>query len=158
MRLEYFQMVDRILTLSVEDGHVRAAATVPMESPIFEGHFPDHPIMPGVLLVECMAQTAGWILLALTRFDRMPFLAGIKDAKLRSFVRPGTTLEVDARIVHEGSGFAMTKNQVLVEGTEVCSAEITFRILPFPAPGVRDMLLEAARRVQFPMESVANGP
>jgi 3-hydroxyacyl-[acyl-carrier-protein] dehydratase len=157
MRLEYFQMVDRILALSIEDGVVRAAATVPTESPIFEGHFPDHPIMPGVLLIECMAQTAGWILLAKTRFDRMPFLAAIKDAKLRDFVLPGTELEIEGRILHEGSGFAMTKNQVLVAGTQVCSAEITFRILPFPASGVRDMLLAAAKRVEFPLEAIGHG-
>jgi 3-hydroxyacyl-[acyl-carrier-protein] dehydratase len=157
MRLEYFQMVDRILALSIEDGHIRAAATVPMESPIFEGHFPDHPIMPGVLLVETMAQTAGWILLAQTGFERMPFLAAIKDAKLRNFVQPGTQLEIDSRVLHAGSGFAMTKNEVLIEGTQVCSADITFRILPFPAPGVRDMLLAAAKRVEFPLESLGHG-
>src|ERR671931_2467259 len=103
MRLEYFQMVDRILAVSAEDGHVRAAATVPTESPVFEGHFPDHPIMPGVLLVEAMAQNSGWIILALTKFERMPFLAGIKEAKLRNFVTPGTELELDARVLHEGS-------------------------------------------------------
>jgi 3-hydroxyacyl-[acyl-carrier-protein] dehydratase len=157
MRLEYFQMVDRILALSIEDGHVRAAATVPTESPIFEGHFPDHPIMPGVLLIECMAQTAGWILLAQNRFDRMPFLCAIKDAKLRNFVEPGTRLEIDARVSHEGSGFAVTKNQVLVEGAQVCSADITFRILPFPTPGVRAMLLAAAKRVEFPLEAIGHG-
>ena len=157
MRLEYFQMVDRILALSMDEGVVRAAATVPNESPIFEGHFPDHPIMPGVLLIECMAQTAGWILLAKTRFDRMPFLAAIKDAKLRNFVQPGAQLEIEGRILHEGSGFAMTTNQVLIEGTQVCSAEITFRILPFPATGVRDMLLAAAKRVKFPLEAIGHG-
>jgi 3-hydroxyacyl-[acyl-carrier-protein] dehydratase len=157
MRLEYFEMVDRILALSIEDGHIRAGATVPMESPIFEGHFPDHPIMPGVLLIETMAQTAGWILLAKTRFERMPFLAAIKDAKLRNFVEPGTRLEIDGQVLHEGSGFAMTKNQVLIEGAQVCSAEITFRILPFPAPGVRDMLLAAAKRVEFPLEAIGHG-
>ena len=158
MRLEYFQMVDRILALSAQDGHVRAAATVPTESPVFEGHFPDHPIMPGVLLVEAMAQNSGWIILALTKFERMPFLAGIKEAKLRNFVTPGTELQLDTHILHEGSGFAMTKNQVLVKGAEVCSAELTFRILPFPSPIFRNMVLAAARRVEFPMETVAHGP
>ncbi len=59
--------------------------------------------------------------------------------------------------LHEGSGFSVTKNQVLVEGAEVCSAEITFRILPFPAPGVRDMLLAAAKRVEFPLETIDHG-
>ena len=157
MRLEYFELVDRVLAMSVANGHVRAAATVPTASTIFEGHFPDYPIMPGVLLIEAMAQTSGWIILAMTRFERMPFLVGVEKAKLRTFVTPGAQLELDATVMHEGSGFTRTKTKVLVERKEVCSAELTFRILPFPTPVVRDMLLAAARRVEFPMEALGHG-
>ena len=72
-----------------------AEATVPTASTIFEGHFPGYPLMPGVLLIEAMAQTAGWLVVAANRFERMPFLAAVKDAKLRTFVTPGQVLAVD---------------------------------------------------------------
>lgn len=158
MRLEYFELVDRILELSVADGHVRAAAAVPTKSTIFEGHFPDHPIMPGVLLIEAMAQTSGWIILARMQFERMPFIVGVEKARLRNFVKPGTNLELDARLEHEGSGYTRTKTRVFADGKEICDAELTFRILPFPTPIFHDMVLAAARRVGFPMEALAHAP
>jgi 3-hydroxymyristoyl/3-hydroxydecanoyl-(acyl carrier protein) dehydratase len=76
----------------------RSEARVPLTSTIFEGHFPGHPLMPGVLLT----QTAGWLVIAVTHFRRMPFLAAVKEAKLRTFVTPGQLLSVDAELVHEG--------------------------------------------------------
>jgi 3-hydroxyacyl-[acyl-carrier-protein] dehydratase len=156
MRLEYFELVDRIVQLSVPEGVVHATAHVPMQSPIFEGHFPDHPIMPGVLLIEAMAQTSGWIILALSKFERMPFLAGVKDAKLRNFVNPGTDLLLTAKVMHEGSGYVKTQTEVMVDNVQTCSAQLTFRVLPFPSPIFRNMVQAAARRVDFPMELAAH--
>ena len=52
--------------------------------------------MPGVLLIEAMAQSSGWLLIALTKFERMPFLAVVKEAKMRSFVSPGQLLTIEA--------------------------------------------------------------
>src|SRR6201996_6240386 len=103
MQLEYFQLVDRILDLNLDEKTIRVEAQVPTQSTIFEGHFPGHPIMPGVLLIESMAQTSGWLLLALMKFERMPFLAAVKEAKMRGFVTPGEVLTIDASLVHEGS-------------------------------------------------------
>ena len=88
MRLEYFQLIDRIVELKLSDQMIRTEARVPTASTIFEGHFPGYPLMPGVLLIEAMAQTSGWLLIAVTRFTRMPFFAAVKEAKLRSFVTP----------------------------------------------------------------------
>ena len=107
MRLEYFQMVDRISLLDPEARVVRADSTVPDQSPVFEGHFPGHPLLPGVLMIETMAQTGGWLVLATLRFARMPFLAQVKEAKFRGFVTPGQALEVEARLVQDGSGYAV---------------------------------------------------
>src|ERR671928_382386 len=112
MKLEYFQMVDRVVDVSLDDGSIRVESTVPRASPVFEGHFPGYPLVPGVLLIETMAQTAGWIILARNRFERMPFLAGVREAKLRRFVTPNERLSVVGRIVHEGSGFAVTSCEV----------------------------------------------
>src|ERR1700744_1975625 len=112
MQLEYFHLIDRIADLNVEAKQVVVEAQVPQTSTIFEGHFPGYPLMPGVLLIEAMAQTSGWLLIALNKFERMPFLAAVKEAKMRSFVNPGELLTIDASIVHEGSGYAMTAAKV----------------------------------------------
>jgi 3-hydroxyacyl-[acyl-carrier-protein] dehydratase len=156
MRLEYFQMVDRVVELSLDEGSIRVESVVPMASTVFEGHFPGHPLVPGVLLVETMAQTAGWVLLARNRFERMPFLAGVRSAKLRRFVTPGERLSVEARIAHEGSGFAVANCQISADGKPVSDAELTFRILPFPHSGVRADLEAAAARIGFPLQALSD--
>ena len=93
MRIEYFQLIDRIIDLNLNDLTIRVEANVPTESTIFEGHFPGRPLMPGVLLIESMAQASGWLLIARTRFEKMPFLAALKEVKLRTFVTPGQALD-----------------------------------------------------------------
>ena len=90
--------------------------------------------MPGVLLTEAMAQSSGWLLLAVTKFERMPFLAMVKEAKMRGFVSPGQLLTIEAKIEHEGSGFAVTSAKGRVGSELKCSAELTFRQIPFPDP------------------------
>jgi 3-hydroxyacyl-[acyl-carrier-protein] dehydratase len=139
VRLEYFLMVDRVVALDGEE--LRAEATTPNTSPVFEGHFPGHPLMPGVLLLETMAQTAGWLLLALNGFARMPFLASVKEAKFRAFVGPGAPLAITARRIHDGSGYAVATARIDSAGKRICEAELTLRTMPFPAPD-----LEAAMR------------
>ena len=89
MRIEYFQLIDRIVDLDLAEQTIRTEARVPTASTIFEGHFPGYPLMPGVLLIEAMAQTSGWLVIGVTRFTRMPFFAALKEAKLRTFVTPG---------------------------------------------------------------------
>src|SRR5262245_66654228 len=108
MRLEYFQLIDRIVDINLADRKIRTEATVPTESTIFEGHFPGFPLMPGVLLIEAMAQTSGWLVVAVNRFERMPFLAAVKDAKFRMFVTPGHNLSVNADLVDQRSGYRIT--------------------------------------------------
>src|SRR5438445_7774602 len=103
MQLEYFQLIDRILDLNIDEKTITVEAQVPRQNTIFEGHFPGYPIMPGVLLIESMAQTSGWLLIALMKFERMPFLATVKEAKMRSFVAPGAILKIDTSVVHARS-------------------------------------------------------
>jgi 3-hydroxyacyl-[acyl-carrier-protein] dehydratase len=157
MRLEYFQLIDRIIDLNLNDLTIRVEANVPTESTIFEGHFPGRPLMPGVLLIESMAQASGWLIIARMKFDKMPFLAAVKEAKLRTFVTPGQSLIVSAKIAHEGSGFAMTQASVAVEGKTVCNADLTFRIVDFPKGEFLDNMLAVAKRISFPLETVPHG-
>src|SRR5580698_4081612 len=125
MHLEYFKLIDRIVDLDVAERTITVEAQVPKENTIFEGHFPGHPIMPGVLLIETMAQASGWLLIAMTKFQRMPFLAAVKEAKMRSFVSPGDLLTIDVSLVHEGSGYAITQAKVRVNDELRCNATIT---------------------------------
>ena len=89
MRLEYFQMVDRIAELDLDARSIAVDCTLPEESPIFEGHFPGYPIMPGVLMIETIAQAGGWLVMAGLRFRQMAFLAKVSEAKMRSFLDSG---------------------------------------------------------------------
>ena len=154
MQLEYFQLIDRILDLNMVEKTIAVEAQVPQQSTVFEGHFPGYPIMPGVLLIESMAQTSGWLLLALMNFERMPFLAAVKEAKMRGFVTPGELLTVEAGIVHEGSGYAITEAKVKVAGKLRSNATITFSHVPFPNPDLRGHMDAVARRIGFPLQAV----
>ncbi len=157
MRLEYFQLIDRIVDINLADRTISSEATVPTTSTIFEGHFPGYPLMPGVLLIESMAQTSGWLVVALNDYKRMPFLAAVREAKLRTFVIPGQKLSIFARLVHEGSGYAMTEAKITCADKSICDAAITFRVLDFPNSDMREHMRDTAARIGFNVEAPTNG-
>ena len=152
MDLDYFKLIDRIVDLNLGERTIVVEAQVPQKHTIFEGHFPGFPIMPGVLLTEAMAQSSGWLLLGVLKFTRMPFLAIVKEAKMRGFVSPGQLLTIEAKVEHEGSGFAVTKAKGRVGKELKCSAEITFGLAPFPDPAFRVHMDAMANKVGFPLQ------
>ena len=162
MRFEYFQMIDRIVALDTAERTVRSVCNVPPESTIFEGHFPGYALMPGVLQIECMAQTCGWLVIATNRFAAMPFLIAIKEAKFRSPVLPGEELEFEGKIVHEGSGFTVGKAAGRRKGRAICEAQITYRVMPFPNAELRRAMVQWAESIQLPVkdfpEEASKGP
>ena len=157
MNLEFFQLIDRITDLNIGAKTIAVEAQVPEKNTIFEGHFPGYPLMPGVLLIETMAQTSGWLLTALLKFERMSFLGAVKEAKMRAFVTPGELLKIEASIVHEGSGFAVTSAKISVGGELKCNATLTFRHVPFPNPDLRGYMDVVAKRIGFPQELIPHG-
>jgi 3-hydroxyacyl-[acyl-carrier-protein] dehydratase len=157
MRLEYFQLIDRIVDLNLVDRTISSEATVPTTSTIFEGHFPGYPLMPGVLLIESMAQTSGWLMVALNHFKRMPFLAAVKEAKLRTFVLPGQKLAITVRLDHDGSGYAMTEAKVKCDGKLICDALLTLRVLDFPNSEMEEEMRKNAARIGLNVEAPADG-
>ena len=141
MLLEYFQMIDRVEAVDFEAKTLTARSIVPSKSPVFEGHFPGMPLVPGVLLIETMAQASGFLVLAATDFAAMPFLMSVDGAKMRTFVEPDAVLDIEAFLEHEGSGYAVTKAKISCVGKKVCDAQLKLRTMPFSevplAPVVR---------------------
>ncbi|MFK7901257.1 MAG: 3-hydroxyacyl-ACP dehydratase FabZ family protein [Nitratireductor sp.] len=140
MKLEYFQMIDKITQVDLDEKFMTSTSTVPDESTVFEGHFPGHPLVPGVLMIETMAQCSGILIMHTIDFTRIPLLAGVKEGKLRNFVGPQTNLEIKAEIEHEGSGFAVTKAEIRSEGKRIANAQLTFTIMDFPSPDLQTLI------------------
>src|SRR5213596_4393708 len=156
MNLDYFTLIDRIVDLNLGERTIVVEAQVPEKHTIFEEHFPGFPIMPGVLLTEAMAQSSGWLLLGVLKFERMPFLAIVKEAKMRGFVSPGQLLTIEAKLEHEGSGFAVAKAKGRVGKDLKCSAEITFGLIPFPDPAFRVHIDAKANEIGFPLQAITH--
>jgi 3-hydroxyacyl-[acyl-carrier-protein] dehydratase len=157
MRLEYFQLIDRVIEVDLVGRKISTEAIIPTESTVFEGHFPGNPLMPGVLLLETMAQTSGWLLVAMNRFKRATFLAAVKEAKFRTFARPGERLIVDAKIGHEGSGYAITECKIIRDGKKICDSTLTMSVLDFPNEQMRQQMLQFAERIGLNIEARADG-
>jgi 3-hydroxyacyl-[acyl-carrier-protein] dehydratase len=142
-------MLDRVERLDRDGALIVAHAKVPETSPVFEGHFPGHALMPGVLLLETMAQASGYLLLALNGFSRMPFFANARQVNFRSFVLPGNELVIEARRIHDGSGYAVTRSEIFRGDARVCDAQLTLREVPFPSPALQTHVRNEGQRLGF---------
>ncbi len=147
MQLEYFQMIDRIEALDLDAATLVASSTVPVSSTVFEGHFPGMPLVPGVLLIETMAQASGFLILAKTGFAAMPFLMSVDGAKMRDFVKPETALEISATLEHEGSGYAVTRAKITSGGKKVADSQPKFRPVAFDQVPLADIVRSRAEDV-----------
>ena len=77
MRLEYFELLDTVEEIDLDGGTIRVSSTLPEESPVFEGHFPAFPILPGVFMLEIMNHAAGFLLYKRYQQKRFVFLGGV---------------------------------------------------------------------------------
>lgn len=134
MRLEYFELMDRVEAADPDGGTIRITSTLPERSPIFDGHFPAFPILPGVMMLEIMNQTAGFLLYMRYGQERFVFLGGVKRAKFRRMVRPGAAIEVRGKITYDGSGFHIAETSLHLNGEVAADAEIVLIVQDFPNP------------------------
>ncbi|MCF1435369.1 beta-hydroxyacyl-ACP dehydratase [Agrobacterium vitis] len=147
MLLEYFQMIDKVETVDLSALTLKAQSVVPENSPVFEGHFPGMPLVPGVLLIETMAQASGLLVLAVTKFASMPFLMSVDGAKMRSFVEPNAVLDIEAHLEHEGSGFAVTKAKITSAGKKVADCQLKLRTMSFDEVPLGDIVRTRAEQI-----------
>lgn len=125
-----FLLVDRVVDMDLEGDsqRIRAYKNVTINEPFFNGHFPQHPIMPGVLIIEAMAQAAG--ILGFKMMDVKPadgtlyYFVGSDKLRFRQPVLPGDQLMLDAKFLSAKRGIWKFECQATVDGKPVCSAEI----------------------------------
>lgn len=121
-------LIDRVEEL-IEGQRIVAKKNVTINEPFFQGHFPHEPVMPGVLIVESMAQAGAVALLSLPQFKgKTAYFGGIDKAKFRKKVTPGDTLILEVEILKIKANAGLGKGIARVDGKKVAEAELTFMI------------------------------
>ena len=117
-------LVDRIEELEAE--RIVGIKNITVNEPFFNGHFPDYPVMPGVLIVEAMAQVAGVLVLSQIpdRKHKLVLLAGVDGAKFRKPVRPGDQLRIEMKLSKRKTTMAKMSGTASVDGVLVAEAEM----------------------------------
>jgi beta-hydroxyacyl-ACP dehydratase FabZ len=123
-----FLLVDRIVEMDAE--RVVGIKNVTHNEPFFQGHFPDFPVMPGVLIVEAMAQAAGVLVLASIpdRASKLVLLVAIESARFRRPVVPGDTLRMEMAVVKRKASVAKFAGRATVDGKVVAEVEVMCKL------------------------------
>ena len=128
-------LVDRVARLDI-DQSIHAIKAVSMNEPFFQGHFPTRPIMPGVLIVEALAQAAGILAvesLGLAGSGKLVYFMAIENAKFRSPVTPGVLLDLKASFVQKRARVCKFAGEASVDGKVTCEVQFTAMIADAPA-------------------------
>jgi 3-hydroxyacyl-[acyl-carrier-protein] dehydratase len=126
-----FLLIDRVISM-VRKTQIVAIKNVTINEQFFQGHFPDYPIMPGVLMIEAMAQAGGALLLTEIpdRAEKLMVFTGIDEAKFKRPVTPGDQLRIQVDVINWRTRAVKMKGTITVEGKVVCEAVITCMLVP----------------------------
>jgi 3-hydroxyacyl-[acyl-carrier-protein] dehydratase len=124
-----FLLVDRVL--EIEPGRrIKAIKNVTANEPQFTGHWPDNPVMPGVLMLEAMAQAGGIMLMwEGAGKGKLPFIAGADNVRWRRQVRPGDQMIIETELLRQRGSMGKASAVVTVDGEIACEAEIMFALI-----------------------------
>jgi 3-hydroxyacyl-[acyl-carrier-protein] dehydratase len=123
-----FLLVDRIVEMEPE--RIVGIKNVTLNEPYFMGHFPDYPVMPGVLIVEAMAQTAGVLVLKTIpdRAHKLVLLVAVENARFRRPVVPGDSLRMEMKVIKRKASVAKMAGVATVDGQVVAEAEVMCKL------------------------------
>ena len=143
-----FLLIDRVIEMERKK-RVVAIKNVTMNEPHFQGHFPDYPIMPGVLVVEAIAQAGG--ILVLTELpnpeETLMVFTGIESAKFRRPVLPGDQLRIEVTVLNWRSRVVKMLGVASVDGKVVCDSTATCALIPRPKRSPMNAIEPAAEAV-----------
>ena len=124
-----FLFIDRIVTLG--DTNIRTAKDINPDDPVFEGHYPGQPIMPGALICESIFQTGAVLLSKMMGgiTEGVPVLTRINNAKFKSIVKPGSTLDIEAELTERVSNAYYMKGRASVGGKTAVTVEFTVTVV-----------------------------
>ena len=130
-----FLLIDRVVEMERKQ-RIVAIKNVTINEPHFQGHFPDYPIMPGVLMVEAIAQTGGALLLTEIpdRDQKLMVFTGIENARFRRPVVPGDQLRIEVTVQQWRSRAVKMLGVITVDGKVVCDATVMCQVVPRVAP------------------------
>src|SRR5690348_16863491 len=121
-------MVDKVT--KIDGNKITGVKNVSVNEPYFQGHFPNHPIMPGVLQLEAIAQVAGILMLKQAEnFGKLAYFMAADGVKWRKPVRPGDSLVIDVELIKARSRVGKAKGVCSVDGETVSEAEVTFMMV-----------------------------
>lgn len=122
-----FLLLDKVE--SIEENKIVAVKNVTINEYFFQGHFPEEPVMPGVLIVEALAQAGAVVLLKREEFKgKIAYFGGINNAKFRKVVKPGDTLKLEVELIKIKGRAGVGKGIAYVDGKKACEAELTFMV------------------------------
>jgi 3-hydroxyacyl-[acyl-carrier-protein] dehydratase len=127
-----FLLVDRVIEIEPPTRAV-GIKNVTINEPFFQGHFPTYPVMPGVLIVEAMAQVGGVAVLAAEEYrDKLALFAGIDNVRFKRQVKPGDTLRIEVEVQKIRRGLGIGAGTATVNGDLACKGDIMFALVDLP--------------------------